>query len=183
MARAAAGSGSSSYLRSSRSLRLRWRSTWHGGPSRPHSPPIRFVLAATDSTRPCDNFPWPAAISPDGGTVVYSVAQNATTTMLYQLRTDQLEAHPIPGTTDAYQPYFSPDGKWLAFEMDGKERKVRLDGSAPVSITDAGGANGADWTATDEIVLGSQGGFHGLSHVSAAGGQAVALTQPDTREG
>jgi eukaryotic-like serine/threonine-protein kinase len=146
-------------------------------------PPIRFILAATDSTRPFDNFPWPAAISPDGGTVVYSVAKNPTTTMLYQLRTDQLEGHPIPGTTNAYQPYFSPDGRWLAFEMDGKERKTRLDGSAPVTIADAGSANGADWTASDEIVLGSQGGFHGISHVSAGGGQPVALTQPDTAKG
>ena len=60
---------------------------------------------------------------------------------------------------------------------------MRLDGSAPVTITDAGGANGADWTVGDEIVLGAQGGFHGLSHVSAAGGEPVALTQPDTAKG
>jgi len=147
--------------------------------------PIRFILAATDSARPVDNFPWPAAISPDGGTVVYSVAQSATNRMLYALRTDQLEARPIPGTMNAYQPYFSPDGTWLAFEMGGKERKVRLDGSAPVTITDAAGANGADWTAGNEIVLGAQGRFHGLSHVSAGGGEPVALTRPDTakREG
>jgi serine/threonine-protein kinase len=146
-------------------------------------PPIRFIMASTDSTRPVDNFPWPAAISPDGGTVVYSVAQNATNTVFYALRTDQLEAHPIPGTTNAYQPYFSPDGRWLAFEVGEKERKVRLDGSAPVTITDAGGANGAVWTTDNEIVLGAQGRFRGLSRVSAAGGEAVALTQLDTAKG
>jgi Tol biopolymer transport system component len=149
----------------------------------PALPPIRFIMAATDSTRPIDNFPWPAAISPDGGTVVYSVAQNATSSTLYALRTDQLEAHPIPGTSNAYQPYFSPDGSWLAFEMAGKERKVRLDGSAPVTIADAGAANGADWTPTNEIVLGAQGPFNGLSRVSAGGGTPVALTEPDTARG
>ncbi len=146
-------------------------------------PPIRFAIAAADSARPVDRFPWPAAISPDGGMVVYSVAPNATGTMLYLLHTDQLEARPIPGTTNAYQPYFSPDGAWLAFEAGGKERKVRLDGSAPVTITDASGANGADWTVDDEIVLGSHDRFQGLSHVSAAGGESVALTQPDTANG
>jgi len=146
-------------------------------------PPIRYVLTASDSTKPFDKFPWPAAISPAGDMVVYSVALNANSTMLYLLRTDQLEARPIPGTTDGYQPYFSPDGTWLAFEMTGKERKVRLDGSAPVTITDAGGANGADWTSANEIVLGSQGRFHGLSRVSAAGGDPVAVTQPDTAQG
>jgi len=146
-------------------------------------PPIRYLMAATDSTRPVGNYPWPAAISPDGGTVVYTVAQSATSGMLYALRTDQLEARPIPGTTNGYQPYFSPDGSWLAFEMAGKERKVRLDGSAPVTIADAGSANGADWTAGNQIVLGAQGPFNGLSRVSAAGGVPVALTQPDTAKG
>ena len=52
----------------------------------PALPPIRFVLAATDSTRPSDNFPWPAAISPDGGTVVYSVGAER----------DQHDAVPAP---------------------------------------------------------------------------------------
>jgi len=149
----------------------------------PAFPPVRFVLATTDSTRPSGGVPWPAAISPDGGVVVYSVAQSSTSSMLYAVRTDQLEAHPILGTTDAQQPYFSPDGKWLAFESGGKERKVRLDGSAPVAIADGASANGADWAAGDEIVLGATGPIHGLSHVSAAGGVPVALTRPDTAKG
>ena len=146
-------------------------------------PPIRFVLATTDSTKPFDNFPWPAAISPDGGTVAYSVGQKNGASTLYALRTDELVPHPIPGTQSAYQPYFSPDGQWLVFEMAGKERKVRLDGSAPVTITDAGGANGGTWTPGNEIILGSQGSFSGLTRVSAAGGTAVALTRADTARG
>ncbi len=146
-------------------------------------PVIRYVIAATDSTRPYDNYPWPAAISPDGGTIVYAIGASAEAGRLYALKSDQLQPTPIPGTEGAYQPYFSPDGTWLAFEQDGKERKVRLDGSQPVTVTDAGGANGADWTALDRIVLGAQGPFHGLSIVSAAGGAAVALTHPDTAHG
>jgi len=158
------------------------RQTWRM--EAPTLPPIRFVLAVTDSTRPYDVGPWPAAISPDGGTVVYGVAQkNAADGILHLLRTDQLEAHPIPGTANAGQPYFSPDGKWLAFESGGKERKVRLDGSAPVAIADGAAANGATWAVGDEIVLGATGAFHGLSHVSAAGGVPAALTQPDTTKG
>jgi hypothetical protein len=149
----------------------------------PAPPTIRYAIAATDSTRPFDNYPWPAAISPDGGTVVYTVAAAATTGKLYALKSDQLLPTPIPGTEGAYQPYFSPDGTWLAFEQAGKERKVRLDGSQPVTIASAGGANGADWTAHDQIVLGAQGPFHGLSIVSAAGGAAAALTHPDTAHG
>jgi len=143
-------------------------------------PPIRFVLATPDSTRPLDNFPWPATISPDGRLVVFSVGQRGLGSMFYSQRTDQLEARPIPGTTGAYQPYFSPDGQWLAFQMAGKERKVRLDGSAPVTIADGGSANGATWTINDEIVSGANLNFTGLGRVNAAGGTMTEFTHTDT---
>ena len=143
-------------------------------------PPIQFILNAPDSARPLDHFPWPAAISPDGRMLVYSVGQRGLGSMFYVQRTDQLEAHPIPGTTGAYQPYFSPDGEWLAFQMSGKERKIKFDGSLPVTISDGGSANGADWTINDEIVSGATLSFSGLARVSAAGGIMAEFTHPDT---
>jgi eukaryotic-like serine/threonine-protein kinase len=143
---------------------------------------VRYVLATPDSAKPFDNFPWPAAISPDGGIVVYSVG-SAAGSMLYAIRTDQLESHPIPGTADAYQPLFSPDGQWVAFESPGKLRKVRLDGSSPITIAGASGANGADWTTQDEIILGSEAGNRGLTRVSAAGGELVEFAKPDKAKG
>jgi serine/threonine-protein kinase len=144
---------------------------------------IRYIMAATDSTQPAGSFPWPAAISPDGGSIVYSVGMTTPAATLYLLHTDQLVPHQIPGTAGGYQPYFSPDGQWLAFEANGKERKVRLDGSAPIAIADANGANGGTWTAGNEIILGNQGAFTGLSRVSAAGGNPVALTHVDSAHG
>ncbi|MGH7701508.1 MAG: serine/threonine-protein kinase, partial [Gemmatimonadales bacterium] len=56
--------------------------------------PIRFLYAGGDSARVITNYPWPAAISPDGGTLVYSVAEHGGGTIFYTRRTDQLEAHP-----------------------------------------------------------------------------------------
>ena len=144
---------------------------------------VRFVVFAGDSVHPALNFPWPAAISPDGGTIVFSAARAPKGPMLYALRTDQLEAQPIPGTEDAFQPLFSPDGQWVAFENTGKEKKVRLDGSAPVNISSGGAANGADWTSRNELILGTQGSMHGLSIVSAAGGEPAPLTHPDSAHG
>jgi len=152
-------------------------------PSQAPNRVVRFVIASPDSMRPIDNFPWPAAISPDGSTVVYSAAGESGQ-MLYALRTDQLEGRPIPGTSSAFQPHFSPDGEWLAFETAGALRKVRLDGSAPITIaTGGGGANGADWTSQDEIVLGAEGTKFGLSRVHAAGGDMVEFAKPDKSKG
>jgi serine/threonine-protein kinase len=145
--------------------------------------PVRFLFTGSDSAPVVDNTPWPAAISPDGGTLVYAVASPVGGTILYARRIDQLEGHPIQGTNGGGQVLFSPDGQWLAFEVEGKEKKVRLDGSAPVAIADGGSYNGADWTTTGELVVGATGSAHGLSHVNVAGGELAPLTRPDTARG
>jgi len=144
---------------------------------------IRFAVTMGDSLQPGNNFPWPAAISPDGGTIVWSATLPPKPPMLYALNVDQLDPRPIPGTEGGFQPLFSPDGQWVAFEITGKEKKVRLDGSAPVNISSGGSANGADWTTRNELLLGSQGQFPGISRVSAAGGDPAALTHPDSAHG
>ncbi len=145
--------------------------------------PVRFLYAVSDSVKIVASWPWPAAISPDGSALVYSVEQGGLARIFYLRRSDQLEAHPIPGTADGYQPFFSPDGQWLAFEADAYEKKVRLDGSAPVTIALGGEANGGDWTTAGELVLGATGKRHGLSRVSVAGGEPVPFTQPDSAQG
>ena len=145
--------------------------------------PIRFVVSIPDSLRPVPNYPWPAAISPDGNVVVYAATGGESQPTYYALRTDQLEAHPIPGTAGAWEPSFSPDGQWFLFQNDGKIRKVRLDGSAPISIADGGSANGGDWTPRDELVMGSDGTKHGLSKVSTAGGELAEFVKPDSSKG
>ncbi|MDQ6718640.1 MAG: hypothetical protein M3Z17_09885, partial [Gemmatimonadota bacterium] len=146
------------------------------------APVVRFVLNTPDSARAFDNFPWPAAISPDGGVVVYS-APGASSGMLYARRTNQLEGHPIPGTENASQPIFSPDGDWIGYEANGKFRKVRLDGSAPITVASAGSDNGADWTTTDQIVVGSESNTGGISKFSAAGGDLTQFVKPDKARG
>ena len=60
---------------------------------------------------------------------------------------------------------------------------MRLDGSAPIAIAEAGGANGADWTTQDEIILGAEGTKRGLSRVSAAGGDLVEFAKPNDAKG
>ena len=152
-------------------------------PAPPPLRPVRFVYTGTDTARVVPSLPWPAAISPDGSTLVYAVAVAGGDLALYSRRMDQLEPHLIPGTINAYQPLFSPDGQWLAFQADNKERKVRLDGSAPVTIAEGASANGVAWTTSDVLVRGSTGSVHGLAHVSVAGGEPTQLTVPDTAKG
>jgi serine/threonine-protein kinase len=146
------------------------------------SRPVRFILATDDSARSVVGAPWPGAISTDGSTLVY-IGQSGTGLALYAQRTEQLEARLVPGSNSGLQPLFSPDGAWLGFEAGGKFKKVRLDGSAPINVADAGTQNGADWTTRDEIVFGAELNFHGLSKVSASGGVLQEFVRPDTAKG
>jgi eukaryotic-like serine/threonine-protein kinase len=158
--------------------------TWRPRPVEPAAlRPVRFLFTGGDSARVAEVVPWPATISPDGGTLVYGVDQPDGSSQLFFRRSDQLDGHPIGGTTNATQPLFSPDGQWLQFEADGKEKRVRLDGSPPVTIADGAGTNGADWTPGGELVVGSTGAMHGLAQVSIAGGELVPLTHPDSARG
>ena len=135
--------------------RLRRRRSWLGRPRGAPPSAARPVRCSPAPTAPrCrDNYPWPAAISPDGGILVYCGDAPAA-------QSDALLAPDRPARgparsrapSAATQPLFSPDGRWLAFEAGGKEKKVRLDGSAPVTIAEGGSDNGADWTTTDELV-------------------------------
>ncbi|HEX2723246.1 MAG TPA: LpqB family beta-propeller domain-containing protein, partial [Gemmatimonadaceae bacterium] len=143
---------------------------------------MRFVVTPADSVRPVDNYPWPAAISPDGSTIVYTAGAGSTR-MLYSLRTDQLDPRPIPGTEGAWEPFFSPDGEWVAFESPGKTKKVRLDGSAPITVTSANAANGSDWTTGEELVFGAEASKKGLLRVSASGGDLVEFVKPNPSKG
>ena len=150
------------------------------------SPTIRFAFSGTDSARVVFEGSWPAAISPDGSLLVYMAleAPGSSATALRVRRRDRLTAEIIRGTRSGTQPIFSPDGEWLAFVADDKLKKVRLDGSAPVTIAQgASGLDGADWTTTNELVVGATGPFHGLAHVSAAGGEFEVLTRPDSAKG
>ncbi len=147
-------------------------------------PTIRFFYGGSDSTPSFPGTPWPAALSPDGGTLVFFGQDRAGVLGLYARRLDQLQANLIPGTAGRpTQPHFSPDGQWLGFEIDGKEKKVRLDGSAPLTIAEGTSSNGVTWTIGNELVIGSTGPIHGLSRVSAAGGERRVLTVLDSANG
>ena len=61
-------------------------------------------------------------MSPDGRSIVY-VAGRGTTTQLMVRALDSATARPLPGSSGAVSPFFSPDGEWLAFFADGKLKK------------------------------------------------------------
>ncbi len=76
------------------------------------------------------------AMSPDGRLLVYAGAGSGPGRhMLYRRALDRLSGEPIPGSEGAVQPFFSPDGRSVAFfTVAGELKKVALDGSPPVIL-------------------------------------------------
>jgi serine/threonine-protein kinase len=115
----------------------------------------------------------PAAIlSPDGETLAFTARLNAGgEPQLFVRRLRDLQASPLPGTQGARNPFFSPDGEWIAFFAGGKLKKVATTGGAVVTLCDAEAGRGGDWGADGTIIFTPTNlPMVTLRRVSAAGG-------------
>jgi len=74
------------------------------------------------------------ALSPDGRSVVFVGRAGGSGLQLYLRQLDALEAAPIPGTSGATFPAFSPDGHRVAYFGPGGFFVVPLSGGAPTAI-------------------------------------------------
>ena len=141
--------------------------TWTGSHPAPAAPTRLSVNLPAD--RPLDLFGYPTralAISPDGTQLVYQGidpdvpadrAGGQTRLTLRSLPT--LAVRDLPGTIDPRQPFFSPDGQWVAFfTSTGELKKVPLTGGNPIMLVE--NINGSRWAfgvwmEDDTIVFGT----------------------------
>jgi serine/threonine protein kinase len=123
------------------------------------------------------------ALSPDGTKLVY-VASRGGIQQLYLRELDQFKANPIPGTEDARNPFFSPDGGWVAFLTSGKLKKVSLSSGASITLCDIlpDVSSGGTWGHDDNILFAPHPGS-GLARVSANGGTPKLITTRDSTRG
>ena len=116
------------------------------------------------------------ALSPDGKTLVFGAIWGGSQ-QLYTRRMDRLDVTPIPGTSGATSPFFSPDGRWIGFGAAGELRKVPLTGGPAVTLCKAAALFGASWGSDGTIVFATARNG-GLLRVSAEGGTPEVLTTP-----
>src|SRR5262249_48399641 len=115
-------------------------------------------------------------LSPDGTRLVFVSQSQDRTSRLFGRRMDDSKATQIPGTEDANTPFFSPDGQWVGFFAQGKLKKIRIDGSEPVSLCDAPSGRGASWGEDGNIIADLEP-QQGLSIIPSEGGKVVPLTE------
>jgi Tol biopolymer transport system component len=144
-------------------------------------PASHFVVTLPPAER-LSGLDFPAvAVSPDGSRLAY-IATRGGRPQLFVRPMNSLDAVPIPGTTDASGPFFSPDNRWIAFFAAGKLKKVSVAGGTPVTVCDAAIGVGGSWGNGDAIVFASTTGSS-LSQVPAAGGIPSRATTLDAEKG
>ncbi len=112
------------------------------------------------------------AISPDGNRIAY-VGSAEGGTQLWLREHDKLRPAPIAGTENGVSPFFSPDGRQVAYILNGRTlRVVPLNGGPPVNLTDSLNASGGDWGADGYIYTELQ---VGLGRIRATGGPIEVL--------
>jgi WD40-like Beta Propeller Repeat len=88
----------------------------------------------------------------------------------------------LRGTEGARSPFFSSDGRLLAFVSSGTMKALSIGGKRTVQrdIAVVGDVRGASWDAAGQIVFGSAGG---IRVVSSSGGNPETLVRPADDEG
>lgn len=152
-----------------------------GTPPRPPAEPVRFTIAL-----PADRKLITFAVSPDGRWLAYAAERTADQQTHLLLRSvGGADDREVAGSLGAHNPFFSPDGDWVAYFSRGAIWKASTasPGDRPLKIADTPAeAAGATWTDAGAIVfapLGSQG----LMEIAAAGGRPVPITTLNPRDG
>uniref|UniRef100_Q01PW8 Serine/threonine protein kinase n=1 Tax=Solibacter usitatus (strain Ellin6076) TaxID=234267 RepID=Q01PW8_SOLUE len=117
------------------------------------------------------------AISPDGRQLVFTAAISGQSPSLWLRPLDSLTAHPLAGTEDALQPFWSPDSRSIGFFAHGKLQKVDAAGGPAQPLADAPLPLGGTWSPSGVIVFAPRIGA--LHRVPAGGGEAVPITHPE----
>jgi Tol biopolymer transport system component len=118
------------------------------------------------------------ALSPDGRTLVFS-GTRGTSSQLFSRSFDQSAAAPLAGTEGAVAPFFSPNGRWIAFVANRKLKKVPAAGGPAIDICDVvlnGSLFGAGWGSNETIAFSTGSG---LFTVSASGGRPREIVKTD----
>jgi hypothetical protein len=140
----------------------------------PERPIIRTEIRVPDNlTLITHDRSYPLAISADGATIAFAVERDGRSE-LYVRALSQSQPVRVATGAGSLKPFFSPDGRRLAFVSEGTLLKVEVSGGTAVRICNVDGAfMGGTWTPDDRIVWAVW--RQGLYSVPAGGGTPSAI--------
>jgi Tol biopolymer transport system component len=138
----------------------------------PQPPVRRFQLDLQTDGRP--------TISPDGKRIAFVQKGRLRIRDL-----DRLDTREVPESDQALAPFWSPDGRTVAFAAGGVLKKAPAEGGPArtlCAIKPASVFLGGTWSPTGSIVV-ALAPAQGLFEVSAEGGELKPLLKPDPAQG
>jgi eukaryotic-like serine/threonine-protein kinase len=141
---------------------------------RPERRVVRTSIVPPNSLVLANNAP--PEFSPDGTHIVFGTSSGTAPTadQLWIRALASTAARPLPGAENGTYPFWSPDGRQIAFFADGKLKKIDVAGGPPMVICDAPSARGGAWSG-DTILF--AGRYTPIMRVAASGGTPVAVTR------
>jgi Tol biopolymer transport system component len=140
--------------------------------------PLRFAISPPSGA----GFQGMPAVSPDGRKLAFVATTSEGRDLLFLRPLDALDARRLEGTEGAAFPFWSPDGRYIAFFAQGKLAKIDVSGGSPQILCDAPNPRGGSWSSRGTIVFSVNTGGE-IHRVAENGGRAASLTHLSRRPG
>jgi Tol biopolymer transport system component/tRNA A-37 threonylcarbamoyl transferase component Bud32 len=123
----------------------------------------------------------PVALSPDGRQIAFSAKDAEGDSSIWVRSLDSPQAQKLEGTRDSYDPFWSPDGRFVGYGGNGLF-KFEVPGGPAQKIADMADGRGCSWNR-DNVILFAKSGASPLFRVSASGGPVEQVTRLDKSRG
>ncbi len=139
---------------------------------------VKFTLSPPPGLRFADTI----VLSPDGRALAFLAQDSGGKRGLWIRRLDELTPRLLSGVGGERYPFWSPDGRAIAFFEGNRLRRIDAGGGSAQTICEAGAGFGGTWGSDGTILYAPEFGAILLS-VPAAGGKPVAATALDSARG
>jgi Tol biopolymer transport system component len=113
---------------------------------------------------------------------ITNAPNSARPAILFVRSLSTFEPRPLPGTEDAFFPFWSPDSRYIGFFKGGKLMKVDVNGGPPVTLCEVSGLyRGGTWNRNNVIVF-VTAGTGSIHRVDAGGGTPTPVIPLDKDE-
>jgi eukaryotic-like serine/threonine-protein kinase len=124
----------------------------------------------------------PVAASPDGRQVVFTAKDEDGSGSVWVRSLGSLESRKLEGTKDAYDPFWSLDGRFVGYGSQDGLFKFEVPAGPPQKIADMADGRGCAWNR-DNVILFEKTGATPIFRVSASGGPVEQVTTLDKSRG